>query len=46
MVPLQVQHSLDKLTQIKKLIIGGAKVNASLSKELLEFQLRFMKLME
>lgn len=36
MVPLQVQHSLDKLPQIKKLIIGGAKVNASLSKELLE----------
>ena len=36
MVPLQVQHSLDKLPKIKKLIIGGAKVSSSLAQELLE----------
>jgi len=36
MVPLQVQHSLDKLPQIKKLIIGGAKVSSALTKELVE----------
>lgn len=36
MVPLQVQHSLDKLHKIKKLIIGGAKVSSSLTNELLE----------
>lgn len=37
MVPLQVQHSLDKLNQVKKLIIGGAKVNAALANELMSF---------
>jgi len=37
MVPLQAQHSLDKLNQIKKLIIGGAKVNAALASELADF---------
>jgi O-succinylbenzoic acid--CoA ligase len=36
MVPLQVQHSLEKLPKIKKLIIGGAKVSSSLTNELLE----------
>ena len=36
MVPLQVQNSLEKLPQIKKLIIGGAKVSAALTNELLE----------
>lgn len=36
MVPLQVQHSLDKLPKIKKLIIGGAKVSSSLAQELIE----------
>lgn len=36
MVPIQVQHSVDKLTQIKKLIIGGAKVSAALTNELLD----------
>ena len=34
MVPLQAQHSLDKLHMIKKLILGGAKVSRSLSKQL------------
>lgn len=37
MVPLQVQNSLDKIPQIKKLIIGGAKVSASLSADLADF---------
>jgi len=37
MVPLQVQHSLDKLGQVKKLIIGGAKVNSALANELASF---------
>lgn len=36
MVPLQAQHSLEKLSQIKKLIIGGAKVNSALANELKE----------
>lgn len=36
MVPLQAQHSLEKLPQIKKLIIGGAKVSAVLANELKE----------
>lgn len=36
MVPLQAQHSLEKLTQIKKLIIGGAKVNSALANELMQ----------
>ncbi|TRW27462.1 AMP-binding protein [Flavobacterium zepuense] len=31
MVPLQAQHSLDKLNNIKKIILGGAKVNSALS---------------
>ncbi|OYQ38378.1 O-succinylbenzoic acid--CoA ligase [Flavobacterium cyanobacteriorum] len=34
MVPLQAQHSLDKLQQVKKLILGGAKVSKALSKKL------------
>ncbi|MDV6168543.1 AMP-binding protein [Flavobacterium sp. DG1-102-2] len=34
MVPFQAQHSLEKLQQIKKLILGGAKVSQSLSKQL------------
>lgn len=36
MVPIQVQHSLDKLSQVKKLIIGGAKVNSALTEELMK----------
>lgn len=34
MVPLQAQHSLSKLNQVKKLILGGAKVSQALAKEL------------
>lgn len=36
MVPLQAQHSLEGLKNIKKLIVGGAKINANLEKELLQ----------
>lgn len=35
MVPLQVQNSIDKLINIKKLIIGGAKMDRSLEEKLL-----------
>lgn len=34
MVPMQAQHSIDKLHNIKKLILGGAKVNDALAKQL------------
>lgn len=34
MVPLQAQESLPKLKQVKKLILGGAKVSQALSQEL------------
>lgn len=34
MVPLQAQHSLEKLHKIKKLILGGAKVSQALSDQL------------
>jgi O-succinylbenzoic acid--CoA ligase len=36
MVPLQAQHSIEKLSQVKKLILGGAKVSQSLSQQLAE----------
>lgn len=35
MVPLQVQNSIKKLKNIKKLIIGGAKIDSSLEEKLL-----------
>jgi o-succinylbenzoate---CoA ligase len=35
MVPLQVENSLDKLSQIKTLIVGGAKINGTLAAKLL-----------
>ena len=35
MVPLQVENSLNELHKVKKLIIGGAKMNDSLAKKLL-----------
>lgn len=35
MVPLQVQNSVEKLKNIKKLIIGGAKIDSALEKQLL-----------
>jgi o-succinylbenzoate---CoA ligase len=34
MVPLQVEHSLSQLHQIKKLIVGGVKMNKALEKNL------------
>jgi O-succinylbenzoic acid--CoA ligase len=36
MVPLQVQNSLKQLSSIKKIIIGGGKINAALEKKLLK----------
>ncbi len=35
MVPLQAQNSLPELHKIRKLIVGGAKINAKLEKQLL-----------
>jgi len=37
MVPLQVENSLNLLHKVNKLIIGGAKMNISLEKKLLNF---------
>lgn len=36
MIPLQVQNSLSELEKIKKVIIGGAKINETLRNELLK----------
>lgn len=36
MVPLQARHSLDELCNVKKLIIGGAKIDKTLEDELLK----------
>lgn len=36
MVPLQAQNSLNELKKVKKLIVGGAKISASLEKELMK----------
>ena len=38
MVPLQAQNSLQDLHLIKKLIVGGAKINAKLEKQLLRLK--------
>lgn len=38
MVPLQAQNSLHELHKIKKLIVGGAKINAKLEKQLLRLK--------
>lgn len=35
MVPLQVENSINELGNVKKLIIGGAKINENLKKQLL-----------
>lgn len=35
MVPLQVQNSIDGLSKVRKLIIGGAKLDSALEEELL-----------
>jgi O-succinylbenzoic acid--CoA ligase len=36
MVPLQAKNSIDKLTNIKKIIIGGVKIHKSLEQELIK----------
>lgn len=36
MVPMQAQNSVSELHRIKKLIVGGAKINAALEKELIQ----------
>jgi O-succinylbenzoic acid--CoA ligase len=36
MVPLQAQHSMAQLRQIKKLIIGGVRINSKLERQLME----------
>ncbi|HEX8269569.1 MAG TPA: AMP-binding protein [Flavobacterium sp.] len=36
MVPMQAQHSLDKLCNVKKLIIGGVKIDKELEAELMK----------
>jgi O-succinylbenzoic acid--CoA ligase len=36
MVPLQAKNSVDKLTNIKKIIIGGVKIHKSLEQELIK----------
>lgn len=38
MVPLQVENSLNELHKVKKLIIGGAKLNESLAKKLVNIK--------
>jgi O-succinylbenzoic acid--CoA ligase len=35
MVPIQVENSIKKLVQVKKLIVGGTSINHSLQKELI-----------
>lgn len=40
MVPLQAQNSLAELKDVKKLIVGGAKINDELEKELLKLSTR------
>ncbi|RED23614.1 O-succinylbenzoic acid--CoA ligase [Flavobacterium cutihirudinis] len=39
MVPLQVQNSIDKLSNVKKLIIGGAKIDSALEAKLIPLNL-------
>lgn len=38
MVPLQVQNSIEALTNVKKLIVGGAKMDAELEEKLLSLK--------
>ena len=40
MVPLQAQHSLEALRNIKKVIIGGARINKSLEKALVKLPIQ------
>lgn len=39
MVPIQAEHSLDKISNIKKIIVGGAKINANLEAALKELKI-------
>lgn len=39
MVPLQAKNSIDKLVNIKKLIVGGAKIHKSLEQQLMKLPL-------
>lgn len=43
MVPLQVENSVEKLHKIKKIIIGGAKVNNSLKQNLLRLNVEIFE---
>ena len=36
MVPMQAQNSLNELKNVKKLIVGGARINAALEKQLMK----------
>ncbi|TBX67053.1 O-succinylbenzoic acid--CoA ligase [Flavobacterium silvisoli] len=38
MVPLQAQNSIEELSRVKKLIIGGAAINKTLEKQLLKLK--------
>lgn len=38
MVPLQAQHSIKELKRVKKIIIGGAKINKALERQLLKIK--------
>lgn len=38
MVPLQVQNSISELKRVKKMIVGGAKINNSLEKQLVKLK--------
>jgi len=38
MVPLQAQNSLSELKKVKKLIVGGAKINSALEKALMKLK--------
>lgn len=40
MVPLQAHNSLKELSNVKKLIVGGAKISTALEKELLELPIQ------
>jgi len=40
MVPIQAEHSIKELPKIKKLIVGGAKINATLEKALKKLKIQ------
>ncbi len=43
MVPMQAQNSMDKLTQIKKLIIGGTRIDLKLQNELIKIPIQIFE---